>query len=103
MARAKMKDGAIVIPKSLRDAHGLEDGAEFEIVDQGKLIVLELVEPVEKKDAPKKLTLEEFIERIPRYEGPPITDEMISEAIAEESGAGGMKRIVVARDGMGSA
>jgi len=84
MARAKMKDGAIVIPKSVRDAHGLQDGAEFEVIDGGRRIVLELMEPVLPAEEQRKLTAEEFlaiVRKFPKYEGPPVTDEMMHEAI----------------------
>lgn len=86
MARARMsKDGTVTIPKSVRDAHGLTDGAEFEVIDGGRRIVFEPVPPVEPADKrKKKLTVAEFLaflQTFPKYEGPPVTDEMMHESI----------------------
>jgi AbrB family looped-hinge helix DNA binding protein len=81
MATAKMsKTGAVILPKAVRDAHGLEAGAEFEVIDGGSDIMLRPVGTI--SDAPeKKLTIEEFLAMRVQYDGPPITDEMIHEAI----------------------
>ena len=71
-ARAKISDaGAVTLPKSLRDAYGLKPGAELEIADDGHGIVLTPVKAGDTDAAGKKLTVEEFLARIPRYEGPP--------------------------------
>jgi AbrB family looped-hinge helix DNA binding protein len=83
MARTRMSSkGQIVLPKAVRDAHGFGEGTEFEVIDGGKEIVLK---PVEKAAAGRKLTVEEFLAMRPVYHGPPITDEMIEQAILDEA------------------
>jgi hypothetical protein len=73
-----------LLPKAVMDAHGFVDGAEVEVSGGANQIVLRVVEKAAKSPDPgQTLTIEEFIERIPRYTGPPITDEAIDEAIAE--------------------
>ncbi|SMF71219.1 hypothetical protein SAMN02982989_3992 [Xaviernesmea oryzae] len=82
MARAKMKDGAIVIPQSVRNAHGLVDGSEFEVIDGGEEIRLRLVGQHQAADpSRRKLTVQEFLDGIPEYDGPPV--DLSTEAIRE--------------------
>ena len=85
MSRTRMSDkGEITLPQAVRDAHGFATGAEFEVVDGDREITLRVIEPMPER--PKKmLTVEEFIEMIPRYGGPPITDAMIEEAVLKEA------------------
>lgn len=88
MARVRMKDGAVTIPQSVREAHGLEDGAEFEVIDGGLEIRLRMVEiTITDKPAAKKLTAQEFLDSIPRYEGPrvDISRELIKESVISEA------------------
>lgn len=85
MARTRMSDkGEIVLPQSVRDAHGFAAGAEFEVIAGDREITLRLIETA-PETLRKKLTVEEFVERIPRYDGPPITDAMIEEAVLREA------------------
>jgi AbrB family looped-hinge helix DNA binding protein len=86
------KTGAIVLPKAVRDAHGFEPGVEFEVIDGGGVITLRPVEtpahagtPADADTPVKKLTAQEFLDSIPKYKGPPITDEMINEAVSSEA------------------
>lgn len=84
MARVRMsKDGAVVLPQSVRDAHGLTDGAEFEVIDGGREISLRLVQsgPVPTE---AKLTLEEFLAKRVPYDGPPVTDAMMHQSIGRQ-------------------
>jgi bifunctional DNA-binding transcriptional regulator/antitoxin component of YhaV-PrlF toxin-antitoxin module len=82
MARVRMsKDGAVVLPQSLRDAHGLKDGTEFEVIDGGREIRLEVVKEEEAGSADRKLRLEEFLAKRVSYVGPPVTDAMMQEGI----------------------
>jgi bifunctional DNA-binding transcriptional regulator/antitoxin component of YhaV-PrlF toxin-antitoxin module len=85
MARVKMSDaGTVELPKAMRDAHGFKAGAEFEVIDDGQRIFLELVAPLHPTDEDHKLSVDEFlafVRSFPKYEGPPITDEMMHEAI----------------------
>jgi AbrB family looped-hinge helix DNA binding protein len=85
MATAKMsKTGAVILPKAVREAHGLEPGAEFEVIDGGRDITLRRV--ASKAEQPKRaLTVEEFLAMRPVYNGPPLTDEMIEDAVLEEA------------------
>jgi len=87
MTRAKMSDNGRItftLPKSVRDAHGFEAGTEFEVTEHDNVITLEPVKQ-EPRLAEKKLTIDEFLSLIPRYDGPPITDEMIDKAILSEA------------------
>lgn len=74
MARARMsEDGAVVIPKAMRDAHGLRPGSEFEVIDGGGTITLRPLET----DLPapfggQTLTMAGFLASIPKYDGPPV-------------------------------
>jgi len=83
-AKAKISDtGEVMLPKALRDAYGLKPGAEIDIADDGNRIVL-TPEVVEKPRADqRKLTLEEFLAMRVQYDGPPVTDEMMHEAIEQ--------------------
>ena len=83
MARTRMSSkGQIVLPKAVRDAHGFREGTEFEVIDGGKEIVLK---PVETTEVRRKLTVKEFLAMRPVYDGPPITEEMIEQAILDEA------------------
>jgi bifunctional DNA-binding transcriptional regulator/antitoxin component of YhaV-PrlF toxin-antitoxin module len=85
MARVRMsKNGDVQLPQAVRDAHGLQPGAEFDIIDAGKGITLLPVE-TQQGDPQKKLTLEEFLAMRPTYDGPPITDEMIEQTVLQEA------------------
>jgi len=85
MARVKMSEaGTVELPKAVRDAHGFKEGVEFEVTDDGRRILLEVVPPVRPADGQRKLTAEEFlafVSTFPKYKGPPVTDEMMHEAI----------------------
>lgn len=81
MVTAKMsKSGAVILPKAVREAHGLEAGAEFEVIDGAGDITLRPVATVSAVSG-KKLTVEEFLAMRVQYDGPSITDAMIHEAI----------------------
>jgi AbrB family looped-hinge helix DNA binding protein len=67
--------GQIVIPKSMRDAKGFSAGSEVEFVDHPEGVLLRLP----KRD--KKYTLDDLLNALPAYVGPPVTDEMIEEGI----------------------
>ena len=87
MARVRISEnGSVPLPQAVRDAHGWKPGAELEIVDGGRGVVLQPVEAEQEIPAKKKtLTIEEFLAMRPKYEGPPITDEMIEQAVLEEA------------------
>ena len=67
--------GQVVIPKSLRDAKGLGAGSEVEFVDHPEGVLMRLPE------RKKKFSLEDLLNVLPPYEGPPVTDRMIEEGI----------------------
>ncbi|MFK0330108.1 AbrB/MazE/SpoVT family DNA-binding domain-containing protein [Rhizobium sp. NPDC090275] len=86
MARVRISEnGSVPLPQAVRDAHGWKPGAELEIVDGGRGVVLQPVEAEQEVLAKKKLTIDEFLAMRPKYEGPPITDEMIEQAVLEEA------------------
>ena len=86
MARVRISEnGSVPLPQAVRDAHGWKPGAELEIVDGGRGVVLQPVEAEQEVPAKKTLTIEEFLAMRPKYEGPPITDEMIEQAVLEEA------------------
>ncbi len=83
-ARAKLSSkGQIVIPKSVRDAHGWRAGTEFEILDDGVEVTLRV--RAENSPVVPQISKEAFLALIPEYRGPEITDEMIDRAVVEET------------------
>ncbi len=98
MARTRMNaKGQIMLPKALRDAHGFKAGAEFEVIDSGGEVRLKVLggqggafDPTDEKASMTErkggtLTLEEFRAMVPVYNGPPMTDRMIREAVLAEA------------------
>jgi bifunctional DNA-binding transcriptional regulator/antitoxin component of YhaV-PrlF toxin-antitoxin module len=79
------RKGELVLSRELLEAHGIPEGAEVEITGGRKEIVLRLVEADRPAPEQGTLTIEEFLARIPRYAGPPITQSMIDQAIADGS------------------
>ena len=67
--------GQVVIPKSLRDAKGLGAGSEVEFVDPPEGVLMKLSE------RKKKYSLEDLLNVLPPYKGPPVTDKMIKDGI----------------------
>ena len=87
MAKTRMKHGAVVIPQSVRDAHGLEDGVELEVIDGEEAILLRPVAAADtSQTSGEPLTVEAFLTLVrsfPRYDGPPVSDAMMREAVAQ--------------------
>lgn len=82
--RAKVSSkGQVVIPKAIRDRLGLAEGSEVEFAESDGKVTLAPVRKVDPRFPP--ITMEEFLNRIPKYDGPPITDEMIRNAIDAEA------------------
>jgi AbrB family looped-hinge helix DNA binding protein len=69
--------GQIVIPKTVRDELGWPAGTRLQIEKVGGAVTLR---PVRNK--PGSLTLEEFIARRPKHEGPPLSPEEMDAAVA---------------------
>ncbi len=84
MARTKVSSrGQVVLPASIPAGKGWGPGTELEVVDQGNGVFLRKRSRREELFPP--ITIEEFLARRPKYEGPPITDEQMREAILEEA------------------
>jgi AbrB family looped-hinge helix DNA binding protein len=75
--------GQVVLPVSVRASQNWGPGTELVVVERGDEVVLRKRSKREEKYPP--ITLEEFYRRVPKYEGPYITDEMINEAVLEEA------------------
>jgi AbrB family looped-hinge helix DNA binding protein len=84
MATTKVSSkGQVVLPKTVRDAHGWAAGTELEVVDRPNEVALR---PKSRRDARfPAITTEEFLAMVPKVSGPPITDEEIRRAVLEEA------------------
>ncbi|MCV3764532.1 hypothetical protein [Rhizobium sp. TRM95796] len=83
MAKVKISpDDVVALPRAVLEAHGIAEGDDVEVTGGRKEVRLTVASPAAGPQ--RKLTVEEFLAMRPRYNGPPITDEMIEEAIAEE-------------------
>jgi AbrB family looped-hinge helix DNA binding protein len=76
MANVSSK-GQIVIPKAIRESKGFVAGAKVEFVDHPEGVLLK--QP--KRTA--RYTLQDLARVLPRYDGPPVTDEMMRERMEE--------------------
>lgn len=74
--------GQIVIPKSVRDAHGWREGTEFEVVDTSTGVALEPVQRPDPRFPP--ITWDDFERRRVKIERFP-TDEEIEETLLAEA------------------
>lgn len=82
-ARAKMSSkGQIVVPKSIRDAHGWAEGTEFEFVEADKGVTLQPMNAFDPRFPP--ITWEEFEARRVKIDRFP-TDEEIEETLLAEA------------------
>lgn len=78
--RAKISSkGQLVLPKAVRDAHGLGPGSEVEIESTGNSIVLK---PITRRNR-KRYTVDEVAGFL-KYEGPPVSIRDMDRAIADE-------------------
>ena len=86
--------GSVQIPKAIRDAQGLSAGTELEVIERDGEIVLRgrMAATLAKAEAEARrkalyppITVEEFLERLPKYDGPPVTLEMMDEAVMNEA------------------
>jgi AbrB family looped-hinge helix DNA binding protein len=79
--RAKISSkGQLVLPKAVRDAHGLVAGSEVDVESVGDTIVLK---PRPRK-ARKTYTVDEVAGFL-KYNGPPVTLADMERAIDEEA------------------
>ncbi|MFP5078226.1 AbrB/MazE/SpoVT family DNA-binding domain-containing protein [Rhizobium sp. YIM 134829] len=87
MARTRMSEtGELRIPADIRLSLGLTPGREVEISQEdGRLVVAPLASSVSEQAQRGSLTFEQFLAQRLRYVGPPITDEMIEDAVLQEA------------------
>jgi AbrB family looped-hinge helix DNA binding protein len=74
--------GQVVIPKDVRDRLGLIEGTVFEVIERGDEVVLR------PRPAARGLTAAEAlceIQKIYRYDGPPVSIEEMREAAREQA------------------
>ena len=84
-AKAKLSSkGQLVIPKSVRDAHGWKPGTEFEIVDREGEIAIKPVKSADLRFPP--ITWDEFLADRVKIDRPFPTDEEIEETLLAEAG-----------------
>lgn len=80
-ARARISSkGQLVLPKAVRDAHGLVPGSEVDVESVGETIVLK---PTLKRTR-KTYTVDEVAGFL-KYDGPPVTVEDMNRGIEEEA------------------
>lgn len=80
--RAKISSkGQLVLPKAVRDAHGLVPGSEVEVESVGDTIVLK--PRLRKPRTGRVYTLDEVAGML-KYSGPPVSIRDMDRAIDEE-------------------
>jgi bifunctional DNA-binding transcriptional regulator/antitoxin component of YhaV-PrlF toxin-antitoxin module len=87
MARVRLSDdGDLHVPLALREALGLVPGGEVDVTEsEGRLVVVPVLGKVAAKPVGRRLTIEQLLAMAVPYDGPPITDEMMHEAIDREA------------------
>ena len=75
--------GQIVVPKSVRDAHGWGEGTEFEITDAGGTMTLKAVDAPDPRFPP--VDWDDFVAMRPKIDRFP-TDEEIERTLLAEAG-----------------
>ena len=80
--RAKISSkGQLVLPKAVREAHGLAPGSEVEVESVGETIVLR--PRVRKPRTGRVYTLDEVAGML-KYDGPPVSIRDMDRAVEEE-------------------
>lgn len=83
-ARARLSNrGLLVVPKVIREAHGWTAGTEFEFLESDQGVVLQPLEPGDPEFPP--ITVEEFLAKVPKVSGPPITEAEIESIVLTEA------------------
>ena len=72
--------GQVVIPKQFRDRLGWVAGTELEIEESADGVFLR-----PKRDPRRRINLEEFERRRPKYDGPVVSIEEMNQAILDEA------------------
>lgn len=70
--------GQVVIPKEVRDRHGLEPGTRLLVEERGDVIVLR------RADGEKRYTVDDLLALPRHYDGPPKTDAEIAQALDDD-------------------
>jgi AbrB family looped-hinge helix DNA binding protein len=70
--------GQVVIPKAVRDRLQWKAGADLEVVERDDGVLL-LRSPGKRE----RITIEEFMQRVPPHNGPPLSLEQIEAAVAK--------------------
>lgn len=73
-------DGEAIIPKALCERLNWPPGTEIEIDEARESVLLRRKVPEPSRE---KITIEEFMRRVPAYEGPPVTLEQMNEGIEQ--------------------
>jgi AbrB family looped-hinge helix DNA binding protein len=74
--------GQVVIPKAVRDRLNWSEGEVLEAVETAGGVLLR------RKSPPReRITVDEFLKRVPPYEGPPVTLEEMKQTIPREAAA----------------
>lgn len=80
--RAKVSSkGQLVLPKAVRDAHGLVAGSEVEVESVGDTIVLR---PRQKRARKGKVYTLDEVAGMLKYDGPPVSIRDMDRAIDDE-------------------
>jgi AbrB family looped-hinge helix DNA binding protein len=84
MARTKVSSkGQVVLPKSVRDAHGWQAGTELEVIDRPNEVVLR---PKSKRDERfPPISVDEFLARRIKVDKPLPNDREIEQTILAEA------------------
>ena len=73
--------GQLVLPKAVRDAHGLGAGSEVDIESMGETIVLR---PLPKKAGSRRVYTLDEVAGMLKYDGPPVSIRDMDRAAEDE-------------------
>jgi len=83
--------GQVVVPKTLRDAHGWTAGTEFDFIETSEGVVMH---PVRRDADLPPMALDAFLAMVPVVTGPPLTEQEIERLVLAEAA----RRFDAARD-----
>ena len=84
MARTKVSSkGQVVLPKSVRDAHGWQAGTELEVIDRPNEVVLRPKSQRDERFPP--ISVDEFLARRIKVDKPLPNDREIEQTILAEA------------------
>ena len=85
--------GQVVIPKAVRDRLHWGEGEELEVVEAAGGILLR-----RKSQRPERISVDEFMRRIPPYKGPPVSLEEMDQAVLDEAAARFARKVARPRE-----